>query len=133
MRWWCGCVCALRVHQLVVTSSALETLPECLGELARLEVRRLGHTTIEELLVGNRYERKREGYDRITSLPDGIRVQTALKMLNLSGCTGLTGLPERLSALTTLQTLDLRGCSGLGLTDAFIRDACKMDPIVGTR
>ena len=37
--------CAVRVRELVVASSALETLPEWLGELARLEVLRLGHTT----------------------------------------------------------------------------------------
>jgi hypothetical protein len=48
MRW-----CAVRVRELAVASSALETLPEWLGELARLEVLRLGHATLEEVLVGN--------------------------------------------------------------------------------
>jgi hypothetical protein len=72
--------CAVRVQELAVASSALETLPEWLGELALSEVLRLGYATIvqlEEVLVGNRDERKREGCNRQTVLPDGIRVLTA--------------------------------------------------------
>jgi hypothetical protein len=105
--------CAVRVRELAVASSALETLPEWLGELARLEVLRLGHATLEEEWVAYRMERKRAGCDRLTALPDGIRVLTALKTLDLSGCTGLRGLPEGLAALTALQTLHLWGCTGL--------------------
>jgi hypothetical protein len=44
--------CAVRVRELAVASSALEMLPEWLGEFARLEVLRLGHTTLEEVEVG---------------------------------------------------------------------------------
>jgi hypothetical protein len=77
--------CTVRVRELVVASSELETLPEWLGELARLEVLRLGHATLEEVCVGYRSEKKREGCDGLTTLPDGIRVLTALKTLDLSG------------------------------------------------
>jgi Leucine-rich repeat (LRR) protein len=104
---------AVRVRELAVASSALETLPEWLGELARLELLRLEHAPLEKVWVGNRWERKREGCDRLTALPDGIRVLTVLKTLNLSRCKGLTGLPEGLSALTALQTLNLGGCKRL--------------------
>jgi hypothetical protein len=41
--------CAVRVRELAVASSALETLPEWLGELSRLEVLRLGHAALEEV------------------------------------------------------------------------------------
>jgi hypothetical protein len=43
--------CAVRVRELAVASSALEMLPEWLGELVRLEVLRLGHTTLERAKV----------------------------------------------------------------------------------
>jgi hypothetical protein len=82
MRW-----CAVRVRELAVATSALETLPEWLGELARLEVLRLGHATLEEVLVGHRRERKREGCDRLTALPDG----RALTVLKAWICLGVQG------------------------------------------
>jgi hypothetical protein len=62
----------VRVRELAVASSALKTLSEWLGELARLEVLRLGHATLVEEWVGNRLERKREGCDRLTALPEGL-------------------------------------------------------------
>ena len=46
--------CAVRVRELAVASSALETLPEWLVELACLEVLHLGHATLEYLTVGFR-------------------------------------------------------------------------------
>jgi hypothetical protein len=70
--------CAVHVRELAVASSALETLPEWLGELARLEVLRLGHATFLEEWVGYGWERKREGCDRLTGLPEGLSALKAL-------------------------------------------------------
>jgi hypothetical protein len=53
--------CAVRVRELAVASSALETLLGWLGELARLQVLRLGHATFEEGEVGS-----------LTELPEGL-------------------------------------------------------------
>jgi hypothetical protein len=62
----------VRVRELAVASSALETLSEWLDDLACLEVLRLGHATLEEGRVGNRYERKIEGCDGLTAPTGGV-------------------------------------------------------------
>ena len=95
--------CAVRVRELAVASSALETLPEWLGELARLKKLDL------------------QGCTRLTGLPEGLSALTALQTLKLRRCKGLTGLPEGLSALTALQTLNLYGAdlTGLKLLNSF--------------
>jgi hypothetical protein len=112
--------CAVRVRELAVASSALETLPEWLVELTSLEVLRLGYDEADEDEDDLYDSREREGREWPTALPDGIRVLTALKTLDLSGCTGLTGLPEGLSALTALQTLNLYAdFTGLKLLNSF--------------
>ena len=122
--------CAGRVRELAVRSDALEALPAWLGELTGLERLEVGWWCDPEakkaqscplqVLPEGMLERfpglkvlYLTGCSGLKALPVGLGALTSLQHLDLSMCSGLTALPAGLSALTGLQNLDLDECSGL--------------------
>ncbi|GLJ19571.1 hypothetical protein SUGI_0353670 [Cryptomeria japonica] len=80
----------LRVLDL--SSTAISTLPECVGKLKLLKVLNLSNTKIREV-------------------PDCVRRLKCLEYLDVSECTSIQSVPDWIGDLKSLSYLNLKNCS----------------------
>jgi len=107
------------MQELTVTSTAMKTLPEWLGELSGLTVLNLSHCTAISALPASigalttMHTLNLPGCSVLSALPATIGSMTGLQVLNLSHCTSITALPAAIGALTAMHTLNLSECSNM--------------------
>ena len=105
------------IREITIVSHALETLPEWLGELDKLEVLRVqgaithvgGHVDFAPATLNLQHvDSYKTSVFRL--LPESLGNLTSLRTLDLQWNTTLETLPESLINLTALENLDLTGC-----------------------
>ena len=90
---------------LHVKKSAINSLPDSIGDLAKLETLKLSECI------------------SLAALPDSLVKLAALKFLEISDCTSIGALPAGYGGLANLRHLDFSGCEDLA-------DVLYDDPVV---